>query len=189
MAVKRTLAVKTLAEKCQALRDSENGISSKMLRKNMGCQRTLFQPGLKIKKNFLLRWKNLRESNYPDMDNVVFKWFLSKRGKSILTDGTFIKEKAMKYAKELGATDFKASDGWLGRWKKRSDFLHLVYISLSIYLFYQQVYKCRFSISLHFSIPVNINLHGTCMPSPSPKFTGFSVTTILHELISSALRK
>ena len=97
----------------------------KMLQKNMGCRRTLFQPGLKIN-NFLLRWKNLRanakkvrESNYPDIDKVVFKWFLSQRGKSIPTDGTFIKEKAMKYAKELGATDFKASDGWLGRWKKR----------------------------------------------------------------------
>ena len=97
-----------------------------MLRKNMGCRRTLFQPGVKIKKNFLLRWKNLRtnakkvrESNYLDIYNVVFKWFLSQRGKSIPIDGTFIKEKAMKYAKELDATDFKASDGWLGRWKKR----------------------------------------------------------------------
>ena len=78
----------------------------KMLRKNIGCRRTLFQPGLKIKKNFLLRWKNLRanakkvrESNYPDIDNVAFKWFLSQRGKSKPIDGTFIKEKAMKYAK------------------------------------------------------------------------------------------
>ena len=92
----------------------------------MGCRRTLFQPGLKMKKNFLLRWKNLRtnakkvrESNYPDIDNVVFKWFLSQRGKSIPIDGTLIKEKTMKYAKELGDTDFKVSDGWLGRWKKR----------------------------------------------------------------------
>ena len=63
--------------------------------------------------------KKFRESNYPDIDNVVFKWYLSQRGKSIPIDGTFIKEKAMKYSKELGATDFKASDGWLGQWKKR----------------------------------------------------------------------
>ena len=48
----------------------------------------------------------------------TFKWFLSQRDKSIPTDGTFIKEKAMKYAKELGTTDFKALDGRLGRWKK-----------------------------------------------------------------------
>ena len=63
--------------------------------------------------------EKVRESNYLDMDNVVFQWFLSQRSKNIPTDGTFIKQKAMKYAKELGATDFKASEGWLGRWKKR----------------------------------------------------------------------
>ena len=91
----------------------------------MGCRRTLFQPGLKIKKTFYCvgkifeQTRKVRESNYLDIDNVVFQWFLSQRGKSIPTDGIFIKEKAMKYGKELGATDFKASDGWLGRWKKR----------------------------------------------------------------------
>ena len=57
--------------------------------------------------------EKVRESNYPDIDKVVFKWFLSQRGKSIPIDRTFIKEKAMKYAEELGATDFKASDRWL----------------------------------------------------------------------------
>ena len=35
--------------------------------------------------------KKVRENNYLDIDNVVFKWFLSQRGKSIPTDGTFIK--------------------------------------------------------------------------------------------------
>ena len=58
--------------------------------------------------------KKVRQSNYLDIDNVVFKQFLSQRGKSIPIDGTFIKGKAMKYEKELGPTDFKASDGWLG---------------------------------------------------------------------------
>ena len=66
--------------------------------------------------------KKVRESNYPDIDNVVFKCFLSQIGKSIPIDGTFMKEKAMKYAKELGTTDFKASDGRLGRWKKGETF-------------------------------------------------------------------
>ena len=126
MAVKRKLAVKTLAEKCQALRDLENGISNKNVAEKYGVPKNTVSTWLKNKENFLLRWKNLRtnakkvrESNYPAIDSVVFKWFLSQRGKSIPIDGTFIKEKAMKYAKELGATDFKISDGWLGRWKKR----------------------------------------------------------------------
>ena len=126
MAVKRKLAVKTLAEKCQAMRDLENGISNKNVAEKYGVPKNTVQPGLKTKKNFLLCWKKssnkrkkVTESNYPDIDNVGFKWFLSQRGKSIPTDGTFIKEKTMKYAKELGATGFKASDGWLGRWEKK----------------------------------------------------------------------
>ena len=30
-----------------------------------------------------------------------------------------IKEKALDFAKELNITDFKASEGWLDRWKNR----------------------------------------------------------------------
>ena len=37
-------------------------------------------------------------------------------------------------------------------------------------------------ISVHFLTPVNINLQGTCIPSLSPKFTGFPVTKIVQEL-------
>ena len=126
MAVKRKLAVKTLAEKCQALRDLENGISNKNVAEKYGVPKNTVSTWLKNKEKLFTalekssnKRKKVRESNYPDIDNVVFKWFLSQRGKSIPIDGTFIKEKAMKYAKELGATDFKASDGYLGRWKKR----------------------------------------------------------------------
>ena len=126
MAVKRTLAVKTLAEKCQALRDLENGISNKNVAEKYGLLKNtvLTWPKNKEKRFTALekssnKRKKVMESNYPDIDNVFFKCFLSQRGKSIPIDGTFIKEKAMKYAKELGATDFKASDGWLRRCKKR----------------------------------------------------------------------
>ena len=55
--------------------------------------------------------KKIRESNYPEIDNIVFKWFLSQRGKSIATDGTFIKEKAMEYAKKLVPLTLKLQIG------------------------------------------------------------------------------
>ena len=126
MAVKRKLAVKTLAKKCQDLRDLENDISNKNVEEKHGVPKNTVSTWFKTKEKLFTvlekssnKRKKVRESNYPDIDNVVFKWFLSQRGKSIPIDGTFIKEKAMKYAKELGATDFKASDWWLGRWKKK----------------------------------------------------------------------
>ena len=126
MAVKRKLAVKTLAEKCQTLRDLENGISNKDVAEKYGVPKNTVSTWLKNKEKLFTalekssnKRKKVRESNYPDIENIVFKWFLSQRGTSIPIDGTFIKEKAMKYAKELGAPDFKASDGWLERCKKR----------------------------------------------------------------------
>ena len=126
MAVKRKVAVKTLAEKCKALTDLENGISNKNVAEKYGVPKNTVSTWLKNKGKLFTalekssnKRKKLRESNYPDIDNVVCNWLLSQRGKSIPVDGTFIKEKAMKYTKELGATHFKASDGWLGRWEKR----------------------------------------------------------------------
>ena len=102
------------------------GISNKNVAEKYGVLKKTVSTSLKNKEKLFTalekssnKRKKIRESNYPDIDNVVFKWFLSQRGKSIATDGTFIKEKAMKYAKELGATDFKASDWWLERWKKK----------------------------------------------------------------------
>ena len=109
-----------------SLRDLENGISNKNVAEKYGVPKNTVSTWLKNKEKVFIalkkssnKRKKVRGSNYPDIDNVVFKWFLSQRGKSIPIDGTFIKEKAMKYAKELGATDFKASDGWLGRLQKR----------------------------------------------------------------------
>ena len=106
----RKLAVKTLAEKCQALRDLENGISNKNVAEKYGAPKNTVSTWLKSKEKLFTasekssnKLKKVRESNYPDIGNV-FKWFLSQRGKSIPIDGTFLKEKAMKYAKELGAT-------------------------------------------------------------------------------------
>ena len=119
---KASWQLKTLTKKCQALRDLENGISNKNVAEKYGVPKNTVSTWLKNKEKLFTalekssnKRKKVRESNYPDIDNVVFKWFLSQRGKSIPIDGTFIKEKAMKYAKELDANDFKASDGWLGR--------------------------------------------------------------------------
>ena len=37
------------------------------------------------------------------------------------TDSPALKEKALKYAEELGIDDFKASNGWFDRWKSRHE--------------------------------------------------------------------
>ena len=152
MAVKRKLAVKTLAEKCQALKELENGTSNKEIAEKYGVPKNTVSTWVKNKEKLFAalletssnKRKKIRESNYADVDNVVFKWFLCQRSKSIPIDGTFIKEKAMTYAKELGVTNFKASDGWLGRWKKRYDYFISLCIFSTTFTSGFSVHQCTF---------------------------------------------
>ena len=118
MAVKRRLAVKTLAEKSQAYRDLENGISNKNVTEKYGVPKNTVSSWLKKKeklftalKKFSNKPKKVGESNFPDINNVVFKCSLSQRGKSMPIDGTFVKEKAMKYEKNLVALTLKLQMG------------------------------------------------------------------------------
>ena len=80
MAVKRKLAVKTLAEKCQALRGLENGISNKNVAEKYEVTEDTVSTWLENKEKLFTalekssnKRQKVRESNYPDIDNVVFK--------------------------------------------------------------------------------------------------------------------
>ena len=127
MMSKRKLTVKTLNEKCRALKDIEKGLSNKDASLKYAVPPNTISTWIKNKEKYLKTLENnysskkqkLRESNFQKLDNVVFQWFLSKRSQNIPTDGNLIKEKAIAYAKELGYTNFVGSTGWLDRWKRR----------------------------------------------------------------------
>ena len=44
---------------------------------------------------------------------------MNARERNVPIGSYIIREKALDFAKELNITDFKASDGWLDRWKNR----------------------------------------------------------------------
>ena len=107
--------------------------------------------------------RKLRESNIEALDKVVFQWFWSKRSQNNPIDINLIKEKAITYAKDLGYNNFYDCPGWLERWKKEG-----------------QSFKIMF---------IWVNVHETCILSPSPKLTGFSFIKTFHEPYSSVLKK
>ena len=116
-----------LNEKCRALKDIEKGLSNKDAALKYGVPPNTISTWIKNKEKYLKALENncsskkqkLRESNFEKLDNVMFRWFFSKRSQNIPIDGNLIKEKAIAYAKELGYTNFVASTGWLDRWKRR----------------------------------------------------------------------
>uniref|UniRef100_H3BCK3 HTH CENPB-type domain-containing protein n=1 Tax=Latimeria chalumnae TaxID=7897 RepID=H3BCK3_LATCH len=59
-------------------------------------------------------------SSYNDVDLLIWEWFQrAPRSLNMPVSETMIQEKALEFAKQLNKPDFKASNGWLGRFKGR----------------------------------------------------------------------
>ena len=88
------------------------------------CLKTLFQLGLKTEKIFQAlresapRTTKLRDCQYKKVYKALFEWFVLQRSQNIPIDGSMIQEKRLFFAEKLEIHDFKASDGWLDKWKK-----------------------------------------------------------------------
>ena len=123
-------------EKCRTLKDIEKGLSNIDASLKYGVPPNSISTWIKNKEKYLKALENncsskkqkLRESNFEKLDNVVFRWFLSKRSQNIPIDGNLIKEKAIAYAKELGYTNFVGSTGWLRPTEKKVKYLTTMFI-------------------------------------------------------------
>lgn len=59
------------------------------------------------------------KSNGEIIDIVIFQWYLHARANNLPISGPVLKEKALELASEVGLNDFKASNGWLQKFKDR----------------------------------------------------------------------
>jgi hypothetical protein len=66
----------------------------------------------------------LRESKYEEVDDAVLKWFTIARESKISLSGHLIKAQALEFAEKLGYRGFKASEGWLTRFKERHNIVY-----------------------------------------------------------------
>ena len=136
--LKRKLSVKTLNEKRKALKDIEKGLSNKDASRKYGVPPNAISTWIKnkgkyfkaLEDNCSIKKRKLRQSNFEKLDDVVLRWFLSKRSQHIPIDGNLIKGKAITYVKELGYINFHGSAGWLDRWKKREMISNYVYLEI-----------------------------------------------------------
>ena len=97
----RKKTVLTTKEKYTALKDLEKGLSKKTIAEKFKVP------------------KNTCAGKHDSIDKAVYKCFMNAREQNVPIGGYIIREKALDFAKELNITDFKASDGWLDRWKNR----------------------------------------------------------------------
>ena len=67
--------------------------------------------------------------SYDQIDKAVFHSFVEKSGKKFQFTGSHLK-KALEFVKTLGIKEFKASDCWLNKWKKRYKYNNIFLFAL-----------------------------------------------------------
>ena len=63
--------------------------------------------------------QKMKRAENEDLDKAVYTWFHNTRANNVPVSGVVLKEKALQFAKSLHLDNFRASDGWLDRWKCR----------------------------------------------------------------------
>ena len=125
-AVKRKLKNTKLIQKCQIIRQIEKGMTNKEASEKFGVPKNTISTWMKNKDKLFEGLEQcssdaqkMRRCDYEQVDKAVFKWFSLQRSQNDPIDGPILKEKALQFAKSFNFPTFKASDGWLDKWKKR----------------------------------------------------------------------
>ena len=63
--------------------------------------------------------KRSRSCEFFDINEALHKWYLLACSKNIYPVGSQLCKKAKEIAERLQRASFKASNGWLDRWKRR----------------------------------------------------------------------
>jgi predicted DNA-binding protein YlxM (UPF0122 family) len=128
MATKHTL---TLSEKVELIRENEENISYRTLSDKYKISIGSVSNIIKRKAEYIENYeqnqnsnkkRNFRNELNQQLDEKVYEWFVTQRSKNIPISGPLIQEKARQIRQQLdpeNADDFKASNGWLEKFRTR----------------------------------------------------------------------
>ena len=63
--------------------------------------------------------RSMKRMGYPEVDKAVYSWYLEQKAAGASVRGVDIQHAAERFAKEFKEDNFKASSGWLFRFRKR----------------------------------------------------------------------
>ncbi|XP_051823853.1 tigger transposable element-derived protein 7 [Antechinus flavipes] len=121
-----------LEEKMKVLSRIESGHSLKSVMDEFGISKSTFYDIKKNKKlilDFVLKQdmplvgaekrKRTTGAKYGDVDDAVYMWYQQKRSAGVPVRGVELQAAAERFAECFGRKDFKASTGWLFRFRNR----------------------------------------------------------------------
>ena len=111
--------VKNGEKQCEVCRDL--GINEATLRGWIRSEATVRETTLQLDESEGLSRKRLRLAKDGDLDQALYHWFVQKRSDGAPITGPMVMKKAGDLDKQLNGNEstFRASSGWLMRWKKR----------------------------------------------------------------------
>lgn len=123
----------SIKEKMNIINESEKSLLSarKLAEKfNVGKTQvtTLLQNKEEVRKLFQEGGNTDRKRKFPNtgglaVDRDVYNWFCQARKMNLSISGPIIQAKALEVAKCLGLNHFKASNGWLDRFRRRHNII------------------------------------------------------------------
>lgn len=127
--VKRKLECKDLETKYLAIKEVEAGGKTKTaIAQQFGVPANTLSTWIKNKSNIIQKYessefgpatKRMRAAEYPDLEKAVDIWFKQARAANVPINGPLIQARAQDLASQMGHSSFKASSGWLHRFKQR----------------------------------------------------------------------
>ena len=90
---------------------------------NRGTLQSLIKDEAKIRDQAEKRgnFKRKREGKDSEVEIALLTWFKFPKSKNMPVNGRILSQKAESLAQRAGDHDFRATEGWFSRWKKRHD--------------------------------------------------------------------
>ncbi|UYV61611.1 TIGD4 [Cordylochernes scorpioides] len=116
----------SIVEKVALLKEVESGIRKKDIALKYGIPPSTVSTIIKSREFIIKAFedyapdrKRFKTGHFENVDEAVLQWIKIVRDKNIPISGPLIKKKALEFANRLGETEFKASSGWLEKFRKR----------------------------------------------------------------------
>jgi hypothetical protein len=117
----------SLAERVDVIKRLESNESQASVAKGFVVHPSAISRIMKQKDLILNDWQNntnpdrkrKRTGKAEDVEEALLRWFSQARSRQVPVSGPMLMEKANCLAEGLGLSDFKATVGWLERWKER----------------------------------------------------------------------
>jgi len=125
---KRVCKTLTLAQRVDVIERLNRNESQTSIATAFGVNQSQISRIQKNKDKIIEEWqlnsnpdrKRKRVGKSEDIEEALVRWFSQARSRQLPVSGPLLMEKADQLAHGLGITDFKATNGWLERWKTRN---------------------------------------------------------------------